>query len=198
LLACGNAEPYRVKIAQKAVALGLTIGDVCIDGDIEEYHRAAELKEEFSPYLEAISRVAPADILNFLIPIPHSFLRIIYQASNVVLANNTRTPFGLAGLEAMAVGALVFTGCNGEDYATHMSNAVVLDSQRVEEIDFYLDYFKNRPVTREKISTDAKQTSRRWTWQEIVKTLICKLEYQAEIQGVVIPGGRVNPDNDGC
>jgi len=78
-----------------------------------------------------------------------------------------------------------------------MSNAVVLDSQRVEEIDFYLDYFKNRPVTREKISTDAKQTSRRWTWQEIVKTLICKLEYQAEIQGVVIPSGRINPDSDG-
>jgi glycosyltransferase involved in cell wall biosynthesis len=197
LLACGNAEPYRVKIAQKAIALGLRIGDVCVDGDIEEHHRTAELKEEFSPYLEAISRVAPVDIFNFLVPIPHSFLRIIYRASNVVLANNTRAPFGLAGLEAMAAGALVFTGCNGEDYATHLSNAVVLDSQRVEEIDFYLDYLMSHPVTREKISTDAKRTSQRWTWQETVNTLICKLEYQAEIQGVSIPAGRINPDSDG-
>jgi glycosyltransferase involved in cell wall biosynthesis len=147
------------------------------------YHRAA-VEESFDPYFEAIVRGGSGDILNLLFPIPHSFLRIIYAASDVVLANSTFEPFGLVGLEAMATGAIVFTGCSGEDYATHLYNAIVLDTFQAGEIQFYTDYLRIHPDKKEAISTAARRTAEQWTWEEVIKRLVSKLEYQARLQGI--------------
>jgi glycosyltransferase involved in cell wall biosynthesis len=93
-------------------------------------------------------------------------------------------PFGLVGLEAMATGAVVFTGCSGEDYANHMNNAIVLDTFSAEEIEYYINFLQARPSLMKLIRTAAKRTARRWVWEEVAKELICKIEYKARVQGI--------------
>jgi len=85
-------------------------------------------------------------------------------------------------LEAMAAGTVVFCGCSGEDYATHMYNAIVLDTFEAEEIRFYVDYIRTHPDRKEAIGKAARQTAERWTWEEVAKRLISKLEFQLRSQ----------------
>ena len=184
LLARGSAEPYGKKITREASLLGLVVQDIVLERDTKQAYHHAVSEDNFTPYFQAISRGSSGDIINLLFPVPHSFLRVIYRASDVVLANSTREPFGLVALEAMATGSVVFTGHTGEDYATHMYNSIVLDTFNADEIQFYIDYLNSHPESKEKITTAAKRTAQRWTWEEVVKTLICKLEYQASIQGI--------------
>jgi glycosyltransferase involved in cell wall biosynthesis len=189
LLARGGEGSYGMKISRRPGLAGIIVKNVFLDADPEECYRQALLKEDFTPYFEAISRGGSGDIINLLFPIPYSFLQVIYKASDVVLANSIREPFGLVGLEAMATGAVVFTGCSGEDYATHMYNAIVLDTFSAKEITFYIDYLRVHPERREAISSAARRTAEQWTWEEVAKRLICKLEYQAQAQGVALPSG---------
>jgi len=198
LLARGGTDPYGQRIAQQAWSFGLKMKSLHLRGDPKEHYQRAALEKEFSPYFDAISRVGSGDILNLLFPIPPSFLQVIYQASDVVLANSIHEPFGLVGLEAMAAGAVVFCGSSGEDYATHMYNAIVLDTSSAEEIKFYITYLHAHPETRKMIGKAARRTAERCTWEEVVKTLLCKLEYQARLQGVSLPsepeGSATEPD----
>jgi glycosyltransferase involved in cell wall biosynthesis len=187
LLARGSTDPYGQRIALQAWALGLKMKSLHLRGDPEEHYRRAALEREFSPYFKAISRVGSGDILNLRFPIPLSFLQVLYQASDVVLANSIHEPFGLVGLEAMAAGAVVFCGSSGEDYATHMYNAIVLDTSSAEEIEFYISYLHAHPEIRKTIGTAARRTAEQYTWEEVVETLLCKLEYQARLQGVSLP-----------
>jgi glycosyltransferase involved in cell wall biosynthesis len=187
LLARGGVESYGKKIGRQAKSLGLELRAVNVAGDPKECYNKAMFEENFTPYLQAMCRGGSADILNLLFPIPQSFLRVIYGASDVVLANSAHEPFGLVGLEAMATGAVVFTGCSGEDYATHMHNAIVLDTSSAEEIQFYVDYVRTHPEVKKRISLAAKRTAEQWTWEDVVKRLICKLEYQARVQGFDLP-----------
>jgi hypothetical protein len=73
-------------------------------------------------------------------------------------------------------------GSSGEDYAAHMYNAIVLDTSSAEEIEFYISYLHAHPETRKTIGT-----AEQYTWEEVVETLLCKLEYQARLQGVNLP-----------
>jgi len=182
LLARGGQESYEGKITQQAKLFGLIVKNILLEGDPKESYRRAAFEEDFTPYFDAIAKNGAGDILNFSFPIPQSFLQVLYRASDVVLANSNREPFGLVGLEAMAAGSVVFTGCSGEDYATHMHNAVVLDTFTGEEIQFYVDYLRRHPEIRDEMITAAKKTAERWTWEEVVKTLINKLEYQSQIK----------------
>ena len=185
LLARGGQESYEGKITKQAKLFGLIVKNILLEGDPKESYRRATCEDDFTPYFNAITKSGAGDILNLSFPIPQSFLRVLYKASDVVLANSNREPFGLVGLEAMAAGTVVFTGCSGEDYATHMYNAVVLDTFTGEEIQFYVDYLRTHPEIREAISAAARKTAERWTWEEVAKTLISKLEYQSQVQGII-------------
>lgn len=140
---------------------------------------------EFEYYLDAVSRACSGDMLNFEFSIPRSFLKLIYRASDIVLANSRHEPFGLVDLEAMATGAVVFTGSSGEDYSMHFVNAIVLDTFSAEEIEFYANYLEQHHDEIESIRKAARETARQFTWEKIVKNLQRKLEYQAEVQGIV-------------
>jgi len=50
---------------------------------------------------------------------------VALRGSLVVLADSVHEPFGLVGLEAMAVRGLACTGGTGEDYAEPGRNALV-------------------------------------------------------------------------
>jgi len=183
LLARGGIEPYGTKILREARSIGLTVKDVSLElSPPDKWHREV-VSEQFEPYLEAISKAGSGDILDLQFPMPHSFLNVMYRASDVVLANSAREPFGLVDLEAMATGAIVFTGCTGEDYATHLVNAVVLDTFSAEEVAFYIERLQEHMEEKERIRAAARETAKQFTWEKVVKRLIRKLEYQAHIQG---------------
>lgn len=195
LLARGGEGAYGMKVTRQPRLAGIAVKDIFLDENPEECYRQASLEDDFTPYFEAISRGGVGDIINLLFPIPYPFLQVIYKASDVVLANSIHEPFGLVGLEAMATGAVVFTGCSGEDYATHMHNAIVLDTFSAEEITFYIDYLHRHPEHRKAISSAARRTAEQWTWEEVAKRLICKLEYQAQVQGVSLSSGTIAPES---
>jgi glycogen synthase len=180
-------EPDRQKIAHQVKSLGLVIKNIHLDGNPQKHYLRAEYEQDFTPYFEALSKGVKADILNLLFPIPPSFLRVLYQASDVVLASSGHDPFGLAGMEAIAAGAVVFTSRSAAGYAEHMGNAIVLNNYTAEEIQFYASHLRMYPEKREKIRASARQTAKQWTWQEVVRRLLYQLEHQAQAQGIVLP-----------
>ena len=187
LLARGGGEAYGMKISRLPRSPNIIVKDILLREDPQKCYYHAMFKNDFTPYFEALDKHGSSDILNLLFPIPHSLLQVIYKASDVVLANSVHEPFGLVGLEAMAAGAVVFCGCSGEDYATHMHNAIVLDTYTANEISFYVDYLRTHPERKQAMQKAARQTAEQWTWEEVVNRLICKLEYQAQRQGIDLP-----------
>lgn len=185
LLARGGIEPYGGKILKHAQSIGLKVRDVCIQRRPIDEDSNVICEDAFEPYFEALSHAGTGDILNLLFPIPHTFLKVIYRASDVVLANSVHEPFGLVDLEAMATGAVVFTGCSGEDYAMHLVNSIVLDSFNAEEVKFYIENLQAYDEEKKGIQAAARETAKQFTWDKVVRSLLRKLEYQTRVQGVV-------------
>ena len=184
LLARGGIEPYGGKILKRAQSIGLKVRDVCLQRRPldEDYNAVGE--DTFEPYFEALSHAGTGDILNLRFPMPHSFLKVVYRASDVVLANSIHEPFGLVDLEAMATGAVVFTGCSGEDYAMHLVNSIVLDTFSSEEVEFYIESLQAHDEEKKGIKMAARETAKQYIWEKVVEKLIRKLEYHARIQGL--------------
>jgi hypothetical protein len=187
LLAHLAIESDRQKIAHQVNSLGLVMKNINLKVDPQNHYLRSASKQDFTPYLEAISEGAKADILNLLFPIPPSLLRVLYQASDVVLASSGHDPFGLVGMEAIAAGAVVFTSRSAEGHAEHMGNAIVLNNYTAEEIQFYTSHLRIHPEKGEKIRASARQTAEQWTWQEVVRRLLYQLEHQAQAQGIKLP-----------
>jgi len=173
LLARGGIEPYGGKVMDRARAIGLNIEEVDSPGNTTE------------DYLQAVQDAGGADYLNLRFHCPQQFLRIIYRASDAVLANSGHEPFGLVGLEAMAAGGTVFTGSTGEDYAVHLQNSVVLDTADPQEIESYITYLLGHPEESERMRRMGRDTAAQFTWERVLTNLIHKLEYQARIQGLL-------------
>ncbi|MBI4295546.1 MAG: glycosyltransferase [Chloroflexi bacterium] len=174
LLARGGIEPYGEEILQSARLLGLKIEELRCSGNC------------VADYLQALQNPGQADILNLKFYCSTELLQIIYRASDAVLANSGHEPFGIVGLEAMASSGVAFTGCTGEDYAIHFYNAVVLETSDPKEIEDYVVYLEEHPEDKAKIQAAGKLTAARFTWEQAMKNLIEKLEYQARIQGTLV------------
>jgi glycosyltransferase involved in cell wall biosynthesis len=172
-------EHHGEEVMDNARSLGLRVKEVGTNRDTLE------------GYLQAIGNAGEADVLNLRFHCPQEFLRIVYHASDAVLANSGHEPFGLVGLEAMAAGGVAFTGGTGEDYAVPFHNCIVLetaDSREIEENVIYLDEY---PREEQRIRKAARGTAKRFTWEEVSKNLIRKLEHQARVQGVLAAPERI-------
>jgi glycosyltransferase involved in cell wall biosynthesis len=146
-------------------------------------------------YLRAVQNAGCADYLNIRFYCPQQFLRIIYRASDAVLANSGHEPFGLVGLEAMAAGGTVFTGSTGEDYAVHLQNSVVLDTADPQEIEDYIIYLLGHPEETQRMRRMGRDTAAQFIWERVLTNLIHKLGYQAQIQGLL--GKSITEDTAG-
>jgi len=173
LLARGGIEPYGNDIINQACSLGLKVHDVWTDG------------EDFEDYFKAVEGANSADILNIRFHCPQALLRIFYNTSDAVLANSVHEPFGLVGLEAMAAEGIVFTGGTGEDYAIPFYNSFVLETQDPAEIETYVHYISNNQVKKTQIRQAAKETASLFTWPEVIKNLLQRIEYHATKQGLL-------------
>lgn len=170
----GGVEAHGGEVMNHAHTTGLRIAHV--DGG------------PLSDWQECINRIekaGPADLLNLSFFIPQSLLPIFYAATDVVLANSGHEPFGLVGLEAMASGGIVFTGCTGEDYAVPMKNAMVLETDDPEELVEGILYLQAHPQEKERLRREAKRTAKQFTWPRIVTNLISKATYLAHKQNAL-------------
>jgi len=178
-LARGGIEPHGEEVMYNARSLGLTVKEVRTKGNTLE------------DYFQAIEDASRADVLNIRFPCPREFLRIIYHASDAVLANSGHEPFGLVGLETMAAEGIAFIGGTGEDYAIHLHNSIVLETSDPKEIEAYVMYLEEYPEEKKRIRKAARHTAKQFTWEEVIKNLIRKLEYQARIQGLLTTPPRI-------
>lgn len=173
LLARGGIEPYGEEVLGNARALGLKVKDLTSSA------------EDLRGYLEAINNEDEAEVLNIRFQCPPELLRILYHASDAVLANSSHEPFGLVGLETMAAGGIAFTGGTGEDYAVHMRNAIVLETSDPREIESYVTYLDDHHDKEEHIRKSARYSARGFAWEEVIKNLIERTESQASMQGIL-------------
>jgi len=170
LLARGGLEPHGLEVLGRARALGLTVCE------------ARTSDNNLNSYFQALHDSCQADVIDIKFHLPQDFLRIIYRASDAVLANSGHEPFGIVGLETMAAGGIAFTGSTGEDYAIPYHNAFVLETSDPREIEGYLMYLKECPDEGIRIRSEARRTAAFFTWEAATENLISKLENQARIQ----------------
>lgn len=101
----------------------------------------------------------------------------LYAAADAVLANSGREPFGLVGLEVMAVGGVAVTGTTGEDYASPFDNALSVDTDDGAELAAYLARLQDMPEAGKKIRARGIETAARFTWDHAIDILERKIEY---------------------
>jgi glycosyltransferase involved in cell wall biosynthesis len=154
--------------------LGLTVSEA----------RASD--DSLDSYFDALHNSCQADVIDIKFHLPQDFLRIIYRASDAVLANSGHEPFGIVGLETMAAGGIAFTGSTGEDYAIPYHNAFVLETSDPREIEGYLMYLRECPDEGARIRSEARRTAAYFTWEAAVENLISKLENQARLQRALV------------
>ena len=183
LLARGGMEPHGVEVLGRARALGLTVCEA----------RTSDPPEAGpDSYFQALQNSCQADVIDIKFHLPQDFLRVIYRASDAVLANSGHEPFGIVGLETMAAGGIAFTGSTGEDYAIPYHNAFVLETSDPREIEGYLMHLQEYPEEGIRIRSEARRTASYFTWEASADNLISKLENQARLQKALV-GGRPPP-----
>jgi glycosyltransferase involved in cell wall biosynthesis len=176
LVACGGTEPHEGEVLAHAQALGLVT-------------RTAWVREPtLEAYLEVFRREAAADVLSLKPFVSPAVLRLLYRVSDAVLANSGHEPFGLVGLEAMAAGGVAVTGATGEDYAVHLENAVVLDSDDPEEAAWYVGLLRSQPGLAHRLARQGRRTARRFLWDRVVDILLDRVAFLAARQGLDVVG----------
>ncbi len=182
LLVRGGIEPHGQEVLQHAWTLGLSVHDV----------RARSRSIE--DCIDALREAPDADVLNLSFFLPEEFVRVLYRAADAVLANSAHEPFGLVGLEVMGAGGTAVTGSTGEDYAVHLENAVVIDTNDPGEIAGCLVYLRDHPAQVERLRAGATTTVRQFTWDAVLHNLFAKTLYLAQKQGVYIPESPEEPE----
>ena len=168
LVAKGGVEAHQAEVFELAGRLGLRVADA----DVPSQASVAGLSQ-------ALAGARDADIINVRGFLPAGLLQVLYRAADAVLANSGMEPFGLVGLEAMAAGAIVFTGATGEDYARPLQNAVVLETDDAGEIARYWLQLQGEDTVAARLRAGAVATAREYAWPAVVDILLHRMDYLA-------------------
>jgi glycosyltransferase involved in cell wall biosynthesis len=164
LIVRGGKEQYREIVMQRARDRGLTIVELAL--------------EECEPpqLATALERTRDADLLDLRSFVPDRTLYALYGAAEAVLANSGKEPFGLVGLEVMAMRGIPVCGSTGEEYARPFDNAIVCDTDDPRELAGYLRLLFADPRLARRIRKSAKQTAKTYTWPIVLETLAAKVQ----------------------
>jgi glycosyltransferase involved in cell wall biosynthesis len=97
---------------------------------------------------------------------------VLFRGADAVLATSGHEPFGLVGLETMAVGGLACTGCSGEDYAQPGQNALVLETDDPREFVSLFRRVRSDPEHQRALRRAARVTARRYAWRDVVEGVL--------------------------
>jgi glycosyltransferase involved in cell wall biosynthesis len=182
LIARGGSEPHGAEVLAAARALGLRIVD-------RHCTRAGA-----QGVLDALTDVSQADVVNLTAYVGPEARRVLFRASDSVLANSGHEPFGLVGLETMAAGGIACTGCSGEDYATPGQNALVLQTGDPEEFMGLYARLRAHPDQARSLRREGRSTARHYAWTEVFeRSLLPRVDLHYE-QGSL--GAPVTPFED--
>jgi len=157
LVARGGVERHGAEVLRRAAAAGLRVVE------------RAQREPGTAGLLESLKGVDDADVVNLRSPLSADACRVLFRGASAVLANSGHEPFGLVGLEAMAVGGLACTGGTGEDYAIPGWNGLVLQSQDPSEFVRHFGRLQSNPTEERLIRQRGRSTARRYAWQEIIR-----------------------------
>jgi glycosyltransferase involved in cell wall biosynthesis len=157
LVARGGVETHGHEVMARAAAVGLRV--------VERAIRAPGA----CGLLAALEHADGADVVSLRDPVDAEARRILFRSVSTVLANSSHEPFGLVGLEAMAVGGLACTGCSGEDYAVPGRNALVMQTATPREFVHFFHRLRANPAEEAALRHAGRQTARQFAWPEVVK-----------------------------
>jgi len=164
LIVRGVRDPYSETVFGRAHDRGLAVERVSYDGT------------DGRKVIAALARVE-APVVHLRAFLAEKTLFAIYAASDAVLANSGKEPFGLVGLEVMAAGGIAVCGSTGEEYADPFVNALVCDTSSGNELATYLKTLYADPALREDLRKHGTQTAARHTWDRVLATLQRKVAY---------------------
>jgi glycosyltransferase involved in cell wall biosynthesis len=164
LIVRGGREPYGEVVFDRARGRGLRVERVEADGDDAEAVVAALASSE-------------GDVVHLVAFLPESTLAALYGASDAVLANSGKEPFGLVGLEVMAAGGIAVCGSTGEEYAEPFHNALVCDTDDGRELAEYLRALAGDERLADRMRQAGYATAHRFLWQNVLEMLAAKLAY---------------------
>jgi glycosyltransferase involved in cell wall biosynthesis len=119
--------------------------------------------------IHILDNVHDVDIVSIRSPLDAESRRVLLHGSAAVLANSKHEPFGLVGLETMAVGGVACTGCSGEDYAVPGRNALVLETTDPREfLGLYGELHAN-PAHERALRHAGRLTAKHYTWRQILQ-----------------------------
>lgn len=159
----GGREEYGEEVLARAAGRGLQVENLRI------------ASHEPEDVLDAIADASGA-IVNVRSFVPEQALHVLYHVADAALANSGREPFGLVGLEVMAVGGVAVTGSTGEDYAEPYTNAIVCDTANARELAANLELLVADRDLALSIRAAGEKTAKRYVWPRILQTLERKLE----------------------
>jgi glycosyltransferase involved in cell wall biosynthesis len=162
----GGREPYGNEVFQRAYARGLSLERVEADGDDGEAVAAG-------------LAAASADLVHLQAFLPDETLYALYVACDAVLANSGKEPFGLVGLEVMAVGGIPVCGATGEEYAEPFVNAIVCDTSDGRELAEYLAASYGDERAADRMRQAGYATANRYLWPTVLEALAHKVAYVA-------------------
>jgi glycosyltransferase involved in cell wall biosynthesis len=160
LLMRGGAEAHGHEVLGRAAEQGLRV--------VERAWR----EPGAAGLVAALQDVADADVVDLRSFVDAESRRVLFRASDAVLANSGHEPFGLVGLETMAVGGLACTGCSGEDYAVPGQNALVLETSDPHEFVGLYRRVRANPEHGRALRRAGRFTSRRYAWSQVVERVL--------------------------
>ena len=164
-VARGGHEPHGRDVLGAARAAGLTIVDRTLSGPGPD------------ALVDAMAETGGVDIVNIKTTVDPSARRVLFRGVDSVLANSSFEPFGLVGLETMAVGGIATTGCTGEDYALPGRNSLVLQTDDPREFIALYRRLREDPTEIDAMRKAGRATARQFAWSEVVhRNLLPRLE----------------------
>jgi glycosyltransferase involved in cell wall biosynthesis len=177
MLARGGNEHYGQEVMTAAGDCGLRV------------QQWAEEINEVGDLAQALRATPDADVLELTRFLPEELLPVLYASSLAVLANSGFEPFGLVGLETMAAGGVAVVGATGEDYARHLHNSLVIETDSPLELARVIARVASEPLMGEDIRQAAREMAGTYSWPLVVEgDLLPRLPLLAERQGIVWPG----------
>lgn len=176
LIARGGVEAHGGEVLGAAARAGLRVAErVFLEPGIHGLLKAVENLEE----IDVVS-------LRSAITLPPR--RVLFHAASAVLANSGHEPFGLVGLETMAVGGVACTGCSGEDYAVPGYNALVLETNDPREFTALFSELHANPRRERGLRRAGSATAKQYMWAEIIQHLLLpRIHFLAKRATVAAP-----------
>lgn len=157
LIARGGLEAHGAEVLSRAAALGLRIAE------------RTQSNDGVGALVESCADIGDVDVLNLRARLSAETCRTLYRAANVVLVNSGHEPFGLVGLESMAVGGVTCVGGTGEDYASDGWNSLVLQRDDPAELVQQYARLEGDAAEERALRRRAVATARQYTWEEVIR-----------------------------